>query len=300
MKPNKSWIFRSKPNLELGRASLRVTLGLLVEVSIIIALCSVSFADYQGGASLLFTHTGWDYAPTNFIDNNGTLHKFWWCGEGTVGGIGSTDVIYYRYYSYTTQQWSAIYTVLTPTPGSWEDGGGAGTCNPSVIKGSFSPGNGNTYSYALYYVAQNNGSNRIGVAFSNDGITWTKYAGNPIVYPQVYPVPGGRYGAGEPSTYSYNGGGGIDLFQYDDSVAGKPYYWWRSSSDGIHFSTATPISMTTQVGPSQWPTDIGYDYNTSTFYAVIGWGANDGQTSGFGIYKAPASSVLSGTGTWNF
>jgi hypothetical protein len=268
------------------------------------ALCSVSVADYQGGTSPLFTHSGWNYAATTFIDSVGsdTVQKFYWCGQGSIPGRSSTDVIYYRYYDYTSGQWSAITEVLAPTYGSWEDNpAGAGTCNPTVVKGTFSPGNGNNYIYALYYVAGESQTygNHIGVAFSNDGMTWTKYSGNPIIAPQGS-IAGDDYGAGEPSAYNSNGSSAINLFQYDDTLPGHSKSWWRSSSDGIHFSTATAINLTTQVGPTQWPTDVGFDYNTNTFYAVIGWYANGGTTAGFGIYKAPATSVYSGTGTWTF
>ncbi len=40
--------------------------------------------------------------------------------------------------------------------------------------------------YYLYYDGRNQtGDNRIGVAFSYDGINWTKYAGNPVLTPTV-------------------------------------------------------------------------------------------------------------------
>ena len=38
--------------------------------------------------------------------------------------------------------------------------------------------------YYLYYVGRNQtGQDRIGLAFSNDGINWMKYSGNPVLVP---------------------------------------------------------------------------------------------------------------------
>jgi hypothetical protein len=102
-------------------------------------LASDALANYSTGS--LFSHSGWDYSASNFMD--GTLHKYYWCGSGVVQGV-VTDVIYYRYYDTSTGIWSSISRVLSPTSGSWEDGHGAGTCNPSVVKGTFSPGDGYT------------------------------------------------------------------------------------------------------------------------------------------------------------
>ncbi len=128
----------------------------------------------------MFTRNGWDYSASTMFD--GALQKFWWCGSGSTPGYsGLTDVIYYRFYDYSTRQWSAISQVITPVVGSWEFGGGAGTCNPTVVKGTFSPGDGNTYTYVMYYAGSGSSYGSIGAAFSHDGLNWVKYVGNPIL-----------------------------------------------------------------------------------------------------------------------
>ncbi len=258
-------------------------------------------ADWHLSTASLINTIGTGSAA-NFTENG--LHKFWWCTEASVSGFsGTPNVIDYAYYNNSTGVWSSTYTVLVPTANSWDDG--SGPCNPSVIKGTFAPGNGTTYSYAMYYVATASGStsNNIGVAFSNDGVNWTKYSANPIVYPQ-HTVTGDEYGVGEESAYNSNGAGSITLFHLDDTVSGHIYYW-RTSTDGIHFGSPTPISTngTALVGDPYgvWPTDVGYDYNSQTFYGVFGSVNRSGMdvAAGTGIYSMSASAVYSGGGgTW--
>lgn len=277
-------------------------MAITLELLFLLLTCLSSMADWQLGTNSLINTVGTGSAA-NFTENG--LHKFWWCTEATVSGFsGTPNVIDYAYYNTSTGQWSSISTVLVPTANSWDDG--SGPCNPSVIKGSFTPGNGNTYSYAMYYVASTAGNlstNYIGVAFSNDGVSWTKYSGNPVVRP-LHTVTGSQYGAGEPSAYNSNGGAAITLFQFDGTGL-TGIYFWRTSSDGIHFGTATPISLngTSLVGDDNgvWPTDVGYDYNSATFYGVFGSVNRAGMSvaAGTGIYSMSASSVYSGgSGTW--
>ncbi len=283
-------------------SSWRTAIPAILTVVLVLISCSNTFANYQVGT--LFTRPGWDYAAS-MIDE-GTVQKFWWCGSGyTSGYSGLTDVIYYRSYNVSTQQWSATYQVISPVVGSWEFNGGAGTCNPTVVKGTFSPGGGVTFTYALYYTAQNDNMNKIGVAFSNDGITFIKYAGNPIIYPIVFPVPSGRYGAGSSSSWqdAYYGSSAVYLFEYDDSTSLLERGWWRYASDGIHFSAATVISNSANFGTTVRPmTDLAYDIASATFYGVSLAKSRPGDREGwqFGFYKMPSSQLFSGgAGTWN-
>jgi hypothetical protein len=226
--------------------------------------------------------------------DEGTLQKFWWCGSGNVSGYsGLTDVIYYRSYNVSTKQWSSIYQVISPVVGSWEFNNGSGTCNPTVVKGSFSPGNGSTYIYALYYTAQNDNRAKIGVAFSNDGINWVKYAHNPIIYPIG---TGGTYGAASSSSWNSNGASGIYLFEYDDSASYGTRFWWRYAADGINFGAPSVISTSTNFGTRIPANDVGYDSTTQNFYAVMesSWRPGDREGWQFGLFKMAASQVFSG------
>jgi hypothetical protein len=265
-------------------------------------------AQAQFSTGLLFSNNGkWNYSVASFVE--GTIHRYYRCGTGIIPGTtGNTDVILYRTYDSSTARWSAIYQVLWPTLNSWEDGHGAGTCNPSVIKGQFVPGNGTTYSYAMYYVAQNDGKNNIGVAFSNDAFNWTNYTSNPIIYPLAYPNdPPNTYGAGAPSLINVNGVSNLYLFQFDDTVthslpSAMPY-WWRTSNDGIHFGAASPISGAGTNGARVgfYPTDMGYDSSSNSYYATIveGQRAGDREAYQFAFYKIPTTNLLSGQGAWS-
>jgi len=293
MLPDGTRIMHSR-SANLGNAFFQ----LLRVIPLLLLLSATALADYQIGT--LFTRPGWDYAASVIYE--GTVEKFWWCGSGYISGYsGQTDVIYYRSYDLNTGQWSAIYQVISPVVGSWEFNGGSGTCNPTIVKGSFSPGDGNTYAYALYYTAQNDTVNKIGVAFSHDGITFVKYSANPIVYPIKYPAPSNT-GAVSLSSWqdSYYGSSAVYLFEYDDSGGGG-LAWWRYAADGIHFGSASLYSTSSTFGPIAAMNDVAYDTTTQTFYGVTESAFRPGDREGwtFGFYKIASSELFSGgSGTW--
>src|SRR5437868_2276196 len=262
-----------------------------------------SLADYRlPGGTLMGPHTGYDYAPT--MMQVGSLQKFWWCGNGYIPGTATlADVIYYRTIDLSTGAASAYYQVLSPTPGTWD---GVNTCDPSVIQGSFyNPDNGATYSFAMYYTGDDNltnggNNNRIGVAFSNDGISWIKYSGNPVIYPQVYPTS--TYGAGQPATYSNDHLSNLTLFYMDQSTGVGTRVWIRTTNDAVHFSTPTLVSnegvTTQQFGNS----DFGYDAQSGYFYGLLDQTARSGDREAYtiGFYRMPAYQLLAGQGVWEF
>ena len=127
--------------------------------------------------------------------------------------------------------------VLGETPGAWDN---LYTCNPQVVKGSFvNPlGNGATYSYAMYYVALGTtpGTNNfIGVAFSNDGISWKKYP-RPIIGAETQD----GYGVGQPAAYNTDQHAAIRLFYEDWSF--YVHHVDAISTDGVHFTAVGVLS----------------------------------------------------------
>ena len=125
----------------------------------------------------------YDYSPS-VIESAGSI-KVWWCGfaPNPNDTAQSSDTIQYSTIDPLTGKVSSPVTVLGETPGAWD---AAYTCNPQVVGGTFvNPlGDGQTYSYAMYYVGtalQSGFVNSIGVAFSNDGLHWKKYP-HPVIF----------------------------------------------------------------------------------------------------------------------
>jgi hypothetical protein len=253
----------------------------------------------------LFVHDGYDYAPSMIDLGNGT-QQFWWCGGATGEGLGDpenypdgADVVYYR--TKSAYGWSAVQLAITPTFGSWD---GTLVCDPSVVRGSFvNPQNGITYGYAMYYTGTNLPAshavdNRVGLAFSNNGVNWLKYS-QPVVTPGASSA--GYYGAGQPSTYNSDGQAGVWLF-YTDTPNGQERIFVRKSTNGINYGSRTLISNN---GPAQMPlggmanSDIVYDHSTGLWYAALSRaGRGDRETYRFGLYRMTSTNLFAGTGTW--
>ncbi|MBI5449484.1 hypothetical protein HY948_04170 [Candidatus Gottesmanbacteria bacterium] len=100
---------------------------------------------------------------------NGSTYEMWYASS--IGG-GSTDFAIQRATSNDGIIWTnnPIARVFQPSSG-W----GAGTATaPFVIK--------NGSQYKMWYTS-NDGRWKIGYATSPDGINWTQYSGNPVLYP---------------------------------------------------------------------------------------------------------------------
>jgi hypothetical protein len=242
----------------------------------------------------LFTRTGYNYGPA--IIQEGGVRQLWWCGNGNIPGTTfQTDVIYYRTMDTSNSSMSPISMVFWPQPGQWD---GQFTCDPSVVRGQFNA-DGQSYSYALYYTGTDipTGNNRIGVAFSNDGINWHRYSQNPLVMPQTSPAS--TYGAGQPASYNRDGVSNVSLFYTDDSV---PQYglrmWTVTSTDAIHFGPPTLLS--TAGATLNANSDFAYDAASGEFYAAMGIPGRPGDrdTYGFSLARMPATQLMSGAGTW--
>jgi hypothetical protein len=163
------------------------------------------------GDIAVFIHDGYDYAPAVLYD--GGIYKMWWCGDGNT----ANDKIFYAESTSSPFLENGHWTIRSTnsgivfsgsgvqTPGRFD---GAHTCDPSVVKvGAM---------YYMYYggnVLSGNGTysavTRIGVAYSYDGISWTRARTTPLFdtavnvpYSQSPPLP---YGAGHPSVVFVSG-----------------------------------------------------------------------------------------------
>lgn len=263
---------------------IKILFGILI-----IAASTFAYADFQNG--VLPHHNDYDYAPSMVREAN--YDRFWWCGNDTPGS-GFKDVIYYQYVDRNTMVYSAVYKVLRPSSSGWDS---LNTCDPSVVLGPFrNPDNGQSYNYAMYYTGVNSGGpNQVGVAFSNDGITWVKYSHNPVIAPQAWPAQGTcrQYGAGEPATY-WNGSS-LVLIHYDGTISPIcEAAWIRTTTDGVHFSSPIEVSKSgVDVGGSA---DFAYDATSGMVYGAVPSVLDGGR--GFGFYSMPESQFRVGQGTW--
>lgn len=243
-----------------------------------------------------------NYSPS--VIQTGDVQKFWWCGQGINPTYRSqdSDAIYYETVNTVTNAKSAPIVVLAETQGSWDS---RYTCNPRVIGGTFANplGDGQTYSYEMFYVGSTSGlNNSIGAAFSHDGIQWVKYPQPVIPSTSLY-----TYGVGQPAAYNANGQSSITLFYEDDTPI--IHHLEVTSTDGIHFNavgTLTTNGLDKDYTGITWG-DMGYDSSTNSWYAAFNLPARPQNTSGdilergqwgFQLYRIPNSSLITGAIPW--
>ncbi|MGA2536879.1 MAG: hypothetical protein ABSF53_12745 [Terracidiphilus sp.] len=247
----------------------------------------------------------YDYSPTAI--QIGNLQQFWWCGEAHNPVLPSqaTDTIMYASVDVSTKATSVPIVVLAETPGAWDS---AFTCNPKVIGGSFNNplGDGQTYSYALYYVATSSPAglaNSIGVAFSNDGIHWKKYP-QPVIQTTTQQF----YGVGQPAVYNSDGKSGIWIF-YEDLEGSSNGHYETKSTDGIHFTLqgeVTTNGLQQDLLDVTWG-DMAYDSVAGNWYAAFNMPRRSASTTGnvvelgqlgIALYRIPGDSILTGATPW--
>ena len=242
----------------------------------------------------------YDYTPT--VIQQGSLQRIWWCGQAPNPEDPSqnTDAILYATHDTSTGAQSSPVAVLGETAGAWDQ---VYTCNPGVVGGVFTNplGDGVTYSLAMYYVgtAQADGlQNSIGVAFSNDGITWKKNP-DPVIT-AASPSPG-SYGAAQPTPYNDDGRSGIQVL-YQDTTLG--HYYRQTSTDGVHFGS--PQQVTDNGWPKVSNGTFAYDSQTDSWYVTMEIDGRPAATTGgvtereaysYTLYTIPAAGFTSG-GTW--
>jgi hypothetical protein len=246
-----------------------------------------------------------DYSPTAI--QIGNIQHVFWCGQGHNPQDDSqdTDTILYATYNVATKAKSEPTVVMAETAGSWDS---AYTCNPKVIGGVFTNplGDGQTYSYALYYVATASVAgvgNAIGVAFSNDFIHWKKYP-----QPVIAATTQAYYGVGQPALYNSDGKSGIWLF-YENLAGQTNGHFQATSTDGIHFKTIgelTTNGLQNDLLDVTWG-DMAYDAAIGDWYAAFNMprrfpsstgGVTELGQMGVALYRISGGSLLSGATPW--
>jgi len=158
---------------------LRLSVKLLqfaLLVSVILLLPSAGYATggqwvkYSGNPVLAPTPGSWDndYVVSPRVLLNGTVYRLWYnggsAGVAAIGYANSTDGLTWTKYP---------SPVLSPGGlGAWDSGG---VSLGSVIW--------NGTAFLMWYGGSNTtvSGGAVGLATSNDGISWTKYAGNPVL-----------------------------------------------------------------------------------------------------------------------
>jgi hypothetical protein len=246
----------------------------------------------------------YNYSPS--VIQIGITRLFWWCSVGVNPNDSSqkTDAIYFQSVNMTSFESYGPVLVLAETPGAWDS---AYTCNPKVIGGVFENplGDGQTYSFAMYYVATSaitGTNNSIGVAFSNNGISWKKYP-----EPVIPSTSSTGYGVGQPALYNTDHKAAIAMF-YEDSNP-TVHHVAAVSTDGVHFTvegTLTSYGLDPDNPEAIWG-DMSYDSAASEWYAVFNRPLRPPSTTGgvvergeYGIelYKIPNAALLTGTSLW--
>jgi hypothetical protein len=267
---------------------------------------------FTSTGSTVFTRPGYDYGAS--VIQEGNVRKYWWCGFGTTPDGFQSDAIFYRSVNLDTGQASAIQQVLSPRPSvpTWDK---SYICDPSVIQGSFlNPDDNATYSYAMYYTATDRGpnssfsggpldgtNNRIGIAYSNDGVNWTRYSNNPVIFPAVFPTD--NYGAGQSAVYSENGVSNLRVFYQDNSVNGASTINQRRTSDARNFGAVTPITRTGLAPDGSSPPtggnmDIAFDSQNRYWYMIHPIFGRTGDREAYGQVLARMPEAAFPGGTW--
>jgi predicted GH43/DUF377 family glycosyl hydrolase len=166
----------------------------------------------------------------NSVIYDGVLYKMWYGGyDGNPNRIGYATSMDGRNW---TKQNNGNPVLLDGASGAWDDSGLYSLC---VIK------DGTTYK--MWYTGNHN-SQQIGYATSSDGITWTKYASNPVFSGD---------GAGFDSSNTWVGtvmkdGSTYKLWYLGNSGVGTDRIGYAWSNDGISWSRNANAVMATSVG----------------------------------------------------
>ncbi len=203
-----------------------LTLGVCLLTGSALILCNnketmVEVKADSSSAELLFAHGTpgvdkfYNYCPSIMEESDGTRHIYY-CTNKVAGNV--TDYIGYRkgtLQSNGTYSYSNETIVLAPTADTWD---ARHTCDPSVIKGSFTYSSHN-YSYLMAYlgcITNDNSMNEVGIAVSDAPAgPWVKVDSlNPFEhFTGTSGYDGWEWGYGQPSLISIDKAGKI-LFTF--------------------------------------------------------------------------------------
>ena len=205
----------------------------------------VAFTDELFGESL--DENFYNYCPTVMTEGGDTMH-IWYCSNEISGNV--TDYVAYRK---GTLQADGTWTftekelVLSPSASGWDS---RHTCDPSVIKGSFTYG-GTEYGYLMAYLgcsSSNNTDNEVGIAVANapEG-PWIKVGDEPVAkYIGSGEYVSGYWGYGQPSLVSVDGEGRVLLFYtkgLQSSTSVYVEYWDFSDLDNMQRLGGASVSQ---------------------------------------------------------
>lgn len=294
-----SWLFAGSP----GYAASRLTGVMLSAVLLLAAGCGGSAIKGVPAGAIVGRPNLYDYSPS--VIETGNTVRVWWCGlaSNPNNSAQQSDTIQYSTIDLDTGQVSKPQTVMGETPGAWDS---AYTCNPQVVGGAFvNPlGDGQTYTYAMYYVgtALHSGlGNSIGVAFSNDGLTWKKYP-RPVIANAI----AAAYGLGQPVPWNSDGNAAIQIF-YESSIGADVRHFETASTDGVHFTTVGQLTTNGLRDPLASWGDMAFDSKTGYWYAAFNAALRPASMTGntqergqLGVvlYRIPAGSLLTGATPW--
>lgn len=167
----------------------------------------VHWMRYAGNPVLVPSPFGWDnYAVSKpFVMKDGAVYRMWYTGgtfqQTHIGYATSPDGVTW------TKQGTA--PVLSNTPGAWD---GEQVRAPYVLRDG--------YTYKMYYVGSKGYNTGIGLALSEDGVTWTKDGASPV----LAPTPGG---------WDENGVGDLAV-----AILNGSYHMWYWSNSGLGYATS--------------------------------------------------------------
>ncbi|MFQ5631974.1 MAG: hypothetical protein ACE5I1_24655, partial [bacterium] len=165
------------------------------------------------GNPIIPAHDGWSLDPSVLFDAQSGLYKMWYTArEGN----------HYTVYFATSQD--GINWIDDPgNPVLIRGEGGAWDsthvrCGTVLFDGEM---------YRMYYMGSTNGfDDKIGLATSTDGITWQKYAGNPIIMPS------------EPGSWDTE-----RVYHPTAFYDGQTFYIWYAGFDGKTMCTGLATSI---------------------------------------------------------